>query len=69
MCTMSKRYNQRTELINKLEKKGKIFVIRPNKPVRIGKIEQNKRKLKILYEEGRQEALINIDSMLDYLNK
>lgn len=69
MCTMSKRYNQRTELINKLEKKGKIFVIRPNKPVRIGKIEKNKRKLKILYEEGRQEALINIDSMLDYLNK
>lgn len=69
MCTMSKRYNQRTELINKLEKKGKIFVIRPNKPVRIGKIEKNKRKLKKLYEEGRQEALINIDSMLDYLNK
>lgn len=69
MCTMSKRYNQRTELINELEKQGKIFVIRPNKPVRIGKIEKNKRKLKILYEEGRQEALINIDSMLDYLNK
>lgn len=69
LCTMAKRYNQRVALINKLEKQGRIFVIRPEKPVRIGKIEKNKIKLNMLYEEGRREALNNIDKMLEYLNK
>lgn len=69
LCTMAKRYNQRQELISRLEKQGEIFVIRPQKPVKVGKIEKNKTKLNMLYEEGKCDAENSIDKMMEYLNK
>ena len=45
-------YNQEIELIEKLESDGVITVIRPEKPIEVGRMERDIEKLTALYEEG-----------------
>ena len=45
-------YNQEIELVEKLEKEGMITVIRPEKPIEVGRMERDIDKLTALYEEG-----------------
>ena len=54
--SMPKRYNQMQKEIDLLEKKGELFVIRPEFPVTISRIEKDRTKLNALYEEGRKVA-------------
>jgi len=49
-------YNLMLEYIERQEKKGNVFIIRPKKPVVVGRMEKNKEKLKAFYEEGYEEA-------------
>ena len=64
---MAERYNKRLDKIEKMEREGKIFVIRPENPVKVGRIEKNKNKLRILYQEGLEEGMKNKEKMLRYL--
>lgn len=50
------RYNKTMDLIEKLEDEGKIIVIRPVKPIQVGRMEKDTDKLKALYMEGYEEA-------------
>lgn len=45
-------YNSQLELIEQLEDRGDIFVIRPQKPILVDRIEKDINKLTALYEEG-----------------
>lgn len=45
-------YNRQLDLIDELEEQGKILVIRPEKPVVVGRMEKDVNKLEALYEEG-----------------
>lgn len=45
-------YNSQLELIEQLEDRGDIFVIRPQKPIMVDRIEKDINKLTALYEEG-----------------
>lgn len=45
-------YNRTMDLIEKLESDGKIIVIRPIKPVEVGRMEKDTTKLTALYQEG-----------------
>ena len=45
-------YNKTMELIERLEDEGKILVIRPLKPIEVGRMEKNTTKLRDLYQEG-----------------
>ena len=45
-------YNRTMALVESLENKGKIIVIRPMKPVVVGRMEKDTSKLTALYEEG-----------------
>lgn len=45
-------YNQQLELVEQLEAEGKIMVIRPEKPLQVGRIERNADRLQELYDEG-----------------
>ena len=49
-------YNRTMDLIEKLEEEGRIAVIRPQKPVEVGRMEKDTAKLTALYEEGYEEA-------------
>ena len=53
-------YNEQLELVERLEREGDLLVIRPQRPVVVGRIERDVRKLTDLYEEGyRCAAEIN----------
>lgn len=45
-------YNQTMDLIERLEEQGRITVIRPLKPVEVGRVEKDTAKLTALYQEG-----------------
>ena len=45
-------YNRTMDLIERLESEGKITVIRPLKPVEVGRMEKDTSKLRALYQEG-----------------
>ena len=49
-------YNRTMELIEKLEDEGKILVIRPIKPIEVGRMEKDTDKLRALYQEGYDVA-------------
>lgn len=62
------RYNELQEHIAKLEAAGRIFVIRPEEPVLVTRIEKDVQKLRDLYEIGKEIAHKRMDDMTKYLN-
>lgn len=57
--TLSERnavYNRTMDLIEKLEAEGRIIVIRPERPVEVGRMEKDTGKLSALYQEGYEIA-------------
>ena len=51
------RYNWMQEDIDRLEQEGRIFVIRPERPVRVSRLERDLKKLQALHQEGRERPL------------
>lgn len=49
-------YNRTMDLIDRLEAEGKIIVIRPIRPVEVGRMEKDTDKLRALYQEGYDVA-------------
>lgn len=49
-------YNRTMDLVEKLEDEGRIIVIRPVKPVQVGRMEKDTAKLAALYDEGYEVA-------------
>ena len=45
-------YNEQLELVDRLEERGEIICIRPQRPMEVGRIEKDTVKLERLYEEG-----------------
>lgn len=45
-------YNRQLQMIEDMESEGTIIVIRPERPVEVGRMEKDIRKLERLYEEG-----------------
>ena len=45
-------YNKQMELVEGMEREGRVQVLRPMKPVEVGRIERNTDKLLALYQEG-----------------
>lgn len=60
-------YNRTLEYIENQEKKGKVYVIRPSKPIKVGKIERDKDKLTALYHRGLKDAGKEYDKLLAFL--
>ena len=52
-----------------MEKEGSVFVIRPSKPVEIGRLEKDITKLKALYDEGYNDAKKHYEALLEFMNK
>lgn len=50
------RYNETLQFLEKEEKAGRAFVIRPQRANDIGRIEKNREKLEALYRLGYQDA-------------
>ena len=52
----NKLYNEQLELVERLEEEGKIIVIRPEKPIVVGRMETSVKKLTDLYDQGYECA-------------
>lgn len=52
LSNRNKVYNAQLELVERLEEEGRIVVIRPEKPIEVGRMETSIRKLTDLYQEG-----------------
>ena len=61
-------YNQTLAYIEAREKQGKLFVIRPEQALQIGRGEKNPDKLKEVYDLGRQAAALRIEEIKAYLH-
>ena len=62
-------YNELQETIDRLEKEGRIFVIRPEEPVLVSRVEKDVQKLRDLYEIGKTIANKRMKDMLAYLDE
>lgn len=61
------KYNKNLAAIAKLEKDGKIFVIRPKEQVEVGRLEKDGEKMKALYNCGYKEAEACFEDLKAYL--
>ena len=52
----NKMYNEQISTIEQLEESGKLTVLRPQRPIEVGRMERDYRKLVSLYEEGYECA-------------
>ena len=62
-------YNEQLDLVEQLEAQGRIIVIRPELPVKVGRIEKDTRKLTEFYEEGYQCAKHKMQQIASLLNE
>lgn len=65
----SKEYNEMAEDIQTLEKEGKIFVIRPETPLEIGRMSHNVEEIVRAYERGRTDGAARLEEMCEWLKK
>lgn len=64
---MPNNYNTIMDEIDALEESGKVFVIRPQKPVIISRNEKDTSKLKSLYQDGVNDTKNLLGKLNDYL--
>ena len=62
-----KEYNRTLDYIEQQEGAGKLLVIRPEKPLPVGKVEKNPDKLRLAYNIGREAAQNKIDEIRLFL--
>lgn len=62
-------YNKTLDAIYEKEKKGKIYVIRPESAIPVSRVERNPEKLQNAYEMGRNCVASQIQSIQAYLKK
>lgn len=62
-------YNACMDELEESEKRGEVFVIRPSKPIKIGRLEKDKDKLMMLYKEGYHDAKMMYQEILNYIHK
>lgn len=60
-------YNETLAYISRMEREGKLLVIRPDCPLPVGRVEKDPNKLKETYDIGRRVALERLDEILTYL--
>lgn len=60
-------YNQTVETIQTLEQEGKIFVIRPETPLEIGRMSHNPEEIHRAYQRGMDDAKKQLSVMKSWL--
>lgn len=71
VAVASKRYqhyNERVEKVIQLEKEGKLFAIRPEESLKIGRLEKNPEKFDEIYSIGLTDGQGKIAELINYLD-
>ena len=64
MIRRHETYARQLALCERLEREGKAMIIRPLRPLQVGRTENDTRKLLALYDEGHQEGRDKIKQIL-----
>jgi predicted patatin/cPLA2 family phospholipase len=62
-----KKYNDTLDLIDEMENRGEVFVIRPQLELNIGRAERKKDKLYAAYDQGYADAAERYEALCSYL--
>lgn len=68
ICQRAYHYNKTLSYVEKWEKEGRVFVIRPSIP-EVARTETNPEVLQNFYQHGYEQMADNYDAMLKFLNK
>jgi predicted patatin/cPLA2 family phospholipase len=61
-------YNQSIKRLEELEKEGKVFVIRPENEIAVGRLENNPQKTEMVYNEGIKVTEGCLPALKEWLN-
>ncbi|MGG3470101.1 patatin family protein [Neobacillus pocheonensis] len=61
-------YNNTVAYLEEEEKKGKVLIIRPTHPLKVGRMERNPLKLEELYNQGYEDARKSMQKILTYVH-
>ncbi|MDO4392871.1 MAG: hypothetical protein Q4C80_00450 [Bacillota bacterium] len=61
-------YNETLDYIEEQEKQGRVFVIRPEEKLQIGKVEKDPNKLREVYDIDREVATSQIVAIEKFIN-
>lgn len=67
MTKRHKVYNMTLDYIKKQEEKGNVLVIRPSAPVKIGRLEKDKKKLSELYNQGYRDTSKKYEDLVSFM--
>lgn len=62
-------YNETLEDLYQKEKEGELFIIQPQKPISISRLEKSKKKLHELYLDGYKDAQDLYNSLIEFMQK
>lgn len=68
MLLRADNYNKKIEYLIKAEREGRVFIIRPSKPLTIGRTEAKKEALQETYDLGTKACTERLDALKEYLN-
>lgn len=69
VCDRYVRYNDTLRFLDEEERAGRAFVIRPQEPNDIGRIEKDRKKLEALYQLGLKDAKKCYDRLMEFIGK
>ena len=69
MARRHQRYNETTAYIREKERRGELFVLRPEAPLDIGKVEHDREKIQAVYDMGRRVMEKRLDALRAYLEQ
>jgi predicted patatin/cPLA2 family phospholipase len=61
-------YNETVAYLEEEEKKGRVLIIRPSQPLKVGRMERNSAKLEELYNQGYEDARKSMKTILEYIH-
>jgi predicted patatin/cPLA2 family phospholipase len=66
--TRYKLYNETLDYIEELESQNKVYVIRPSRNLKVGRVERNPEKLTQLYDVGYEDAKKDYERLVDWVS-
>lgn len=61
------KYNETLDFIEEEEEKGNLFVLRPLEKMKVKRVERDPKRLGVLYEQGRLDALNQLEQLKNWL--
>jgi predicted patatin/cPLA2 family phospholipase len=62
-------YNETVEYLEKEEQEGNVLILRPTKPLKVGRMERKPQRLEELYNQGYEDAKASMSIVLNYINE